>query len=90
MDKVVSFVVMGVEMQAVVGQAQTDQEARDKILAAIAQSFHIRAITPVPQKRPSLWSKSKDWISDFFSFKEQSTLIAEAELDKALSEAFKN
>jgi hypothetical protein len=66
MDKVVSFVVMGVEMQAVVGQAQTDQEARDKILAAIAQSFHIRAITPVPQKRPSLWSTYEDGFKSLF------------------------
>lgn len=67
-DRLVTFVVMGVEMQAVIGNAETDQEAREKILAAIAKSFHVRAITPVkPKKRVSLWDTYKDGFRLFLS-----------------------
>lgn len=48
----VSFVVMGVEMKATIGGAETECEARSKIIAQIAQSFHIRAVTPLPAPRP--------------------------------------
>ena len=59
---------MGVEMQAVIGQAATDQEAREKILAAIAQSFQIRAITSVrPKKRTSIWDTYADGFRTFLS-----------------------
>ena len=68
MAKKVTFVIMGVEMQAVIGEADTDQDARAAILAEIAKSFRVVSIDHVkkaPKKRASIWETYADGFMRF-------------------------
>lgn len=64
MDKVVTYVLLGEERQATVKGCDSDSLAKDAVLAQIARSFHVRAVTTVSPKKPSLWSLLKSLLWD--------------------------
>jgi len=67
MDRLVTFVVMGREIQATVRNASSDDEARAEIIAQISKSFHVKSITTVkPRKRVSLWDTYKGGFLSFY------------------------
>jgi len=67
MDRLVTFVVMGREIQATVRNAASDDEARAEIIAQISKTFHVKSITTVkPRKRVSLWDTYKGGFLSFY------------------------
>jgi len=66
MDRLVTFVVMGHEIQVTVRNANSDDEARAEIIAQISKSFHVKSITTVKPRRVSLWDTYKGGFKCFF------------------------
>lgn len=67
MYRIVTFVVLGQEHQAMISNCDSDRLAKDAVLEQIVKSFHVRAIMPVkPKKRTSLWATYADGFKTFF------------------------
>jgi len=64
--RLVTFVVMGREIQATVRNANSDDEARAEIIAQISKSFHVKSITMVKPRRVSLWDTYKGGFLSFY------------------------
>ena len=66
MNRIVTVVVLGQEIQTLIVGAKSDNEARQIAIDSVSASFSVRAITPVqPRKRTSLW----DLLADGFKVK---------------------
>lgn len=68
MNRLVTVVVLGQEIQTLIIGAKSDNEAKQIAIDTVSASFSVRAITPVqPRKRNSLWDTYKDGFKNFVS-----------------------
>lgn len=68
MNRIVTVVVLGQEIQTLIVGAKSDNEARQIAIDSVSASFSVRAVTPVqPKRRTSLWNTYKDGFKNFVS-----------------------